>query len=329
MRSLRHLPMAAALAAGLLTSLPAAAICWGDLIVNSSRTIRSNVCPVPQVTRSWTISCYDACGYRTDFFSLATTGVGQCFQGTSCDRGVICPPAVGIDIRRYSPPSLTGSTINRQGYYRSPPCNSPRCRAAGVNTAIAYCDCFPYIDPYTCGINDPLIVSLRDSSYRLTTRPDGVTFDLSRGGTPRQIPWSAAGSDEGFLALDRNGNGTIDNGAELFGDASPQHKSADLNGFRALELFDDTLSGGNEDRKISTADAVFGDLLIWHDANHNGFSEPAELLTLAEAGLESISLDYRKSDTRDIYGNEFRYFSESSWENGRKLIVWDVFLLAD
>ena len=111
----------------------------------------------------------------------------------------------------------------------------------------------------------------------LTDRAGGVEFDLGSDGELERVPWTRPGADDAFLALDRDGNGTIDNGRELFGDLTPQHGSPDPNGFLALALFDDILNGGNEDGRISADDMLFEHLLLWHDENHNGYSDSEEM----------------------------------------------------
>ena len=99
-------------------------------------------------------------------------------------------------------------------------------------------------------------------------------------------------------------------------------------GYVALAVFDDALSGGNEDGRISSADEIFAQLGLWRDANHNGVSEPDEMLTLTAVGLEWIDLDYSESSRVDRHGNEFRYRSSSGWVGGRTRRIWNVFLLA-
>jgi hypothetical protein len=93
-------------------------------------------------------------------------------------------------------------------------------------------------------------------------------------------------------------------------------------------MFDDLLSGGNEDGRISDSDAIFPELGLWWDENHNGFSEATEIRSLADVGLEWIGLDFAQSSRVDRHGNEFRYRSTSGWAGNRLRTIWNVFLVA-
>jgi hypothetical protein len=123
--------------------------------------------------------------------------------------------------------------------------------------------------------------------------------------------------------LDRNGNGLIDNGTELFGDSTAQPSSATPNGFAALAVFD-----VNADGWIDERDSVYEQLRLWRDSNHDGVSQPDELRTLDDAGLCSISLDVKQSQRRDGYGNYYRYRAKLVTSGPRVAgpYIYDVFL---
>ena len=184
-----------------------------------------------------------------------------------------------------------------------------------------------------CGgdTEDPIIIDLSGAGFLLTNAQNGVKFNFSGNG-PVQLSWTAKGADVGWLALDRNGNGLIDNGAELFSNLSPQPGApGGKNGFRALAVYDQPASGGNGDGWITAKDAIFSNLRIWVDKNHDGISQPSELLTLQQAGVRAISVQYTGSPWADAYGNQFRYRGQIVWAkpvNGQiTAAIYDVLLV--
>jgi hypothetical protein len=197
----------------------------------------------------------------------------------------------------------------------------------------------PYCDAYcpTSCVNNacpdhpsPILIDLENDGVHLTGLGDPVWFDIDADGKLDLMSWTDR--SEGFLALDRNGNGVIDDGGELFGTATLlSNGTRASNGYVALAELDSWVFSGNGDGHLDSADAAFGSLRLWTDRNHDGISQPEELQTLAEAGIQRIDLDYRSSRRTDRYGNEFRFLGRA-WKMGRNGVVhpvptWDVFFL--
>jgi hypothetical protein len=177
--------------------------------------------------------------------------------------------------------------------------------------------------------NCPILIDLDGNGYHLVGLENAVQFDINNNAAPDMVSWTRAGERDAFLCLDRNGNGRIDNGGELFGDstllASGQRAA---NGFLALAEFDTTEMGGNGDGRISQTDAVFDRLRLWVDWNHDGASSPGELSTLQSGGVVEISTNYVLTPRQDQYGNRFRYLSLAKLRNAAGLVraapIWDV-----
>lgn len=167
----------------------------------------------------------------------------------------------------------------------------------------------PFFQDPDCGeLCCPVVIDLDGrGGFRFTSPQEGVSFDLDGNGATNRTAWTEPGQGQAFLAMDRNQNGTIDDGTELFGAVTPQPPASDPNGFRALAVFDEPGFGGNADGKINADDAVFDLLYLWKDENHDGVSQPEELSLLREAGVEYVSLDYVTSSRRDRHGNLLRF----------------------
>ena len=178
----------------------------------------------------------------------------------------------------------------------------------------------------------PIVIDVAGNGFNLTDAVGGVRFDLDNDGVREQLAWTAANSDDVWLALDRNDNGTINNGRELFGNHTPQPEPPQgegRNGFLALAVYDKPSNGGNNDGQIDSRDTVFSQLRLWRDTNHNGISEASELLNLSTSPIRIIEFDYHESRRTDEHGNRFRYRAKVKDAQGAQVgrWAWDVFLL--
>lgn len=182
------------------------------------------------------------------------------------------------------------------------------------------------------GCFSPIVIDVLGNGFDLTDGNHGVELDLTGEGAKDKISWTAPNSDDAWLVLDRNNNGTIDNALEMFGNFTAQPDSIpvkDRNGFLALAVFDKPENGGNSDGKINKQDAIYTKLRLWQDANHNGISEPNELHALNSLDVRTIFLDYKESRKKDGNGNRFRYRSRvrDSKDADVGKFAWDVFLV--
>jgi hypothetical protein len=269
-----------------------------------SSTCQSNVwssCPSPQTNQV----CCDGDGNSANGVAGTWTTPG-CLDDSDCDKGNYCAGPGTCQAQCVSDPPPVGGGGDEGGYGDS-------CSTDGdCNSGLVCTNCYVCGDPSErseeCSpSDDPIIVDLSGNGFPLTSAQNGVKFDFLGNGSLTQMAWTAPGANAGWLALDRNGNGQIDNGAELFSNVTPQPGPGPKLGFRALAVYDQPANGGNGDGVIDQRDAVFSHLLVWVDKNHDGISEPGELLTMDQAGISAISLDYQNKKWVDAYGNQFRY----------------------
>ncbi|WP_114240103.1 calcium-binding protein [Dyella sp. C9] len=141
---------------------------------------------------------------------------------------------------------------------------------------------------------DPLALDLDGDgkvSTNLESNWSGALFDHNGDGIRTATGW--VGGNDGLLVRDIDGNGTIDNGAELFGDQTMLHSGKRAaNGFEALADLD-----SNGDGVIDASDEAFASLRIWRDLNGDGISQANELFTLDQLGIVNFSLAYSNANT--------------------------------
>ena len=190
---------------------------------------------------------------------------------------------------------------------------------------------------YECDCVDccPLVFDTTGRGYKLTSADRGVYFDINADGVQDAISWTDPTRDVAFLAFDRNGNGVIDHGEELFGNTtplppgSPQPRAE--HGFDALASLEDESYGPSvRDGTIDARDAAYHKLLFWKDTSHDGVSQPAEIRRASAAGLIAVETRFRESKRQDEYGNEYRLRGISWWQRNNRLdarLFYDVWFV--
>jgi len=178
------------------------------------------------------------------------------------------------------------------------------------------------------GGNSPILLDLSGKAgFRFTSLAQGVRFDIDADGRDEQVAWVSPGGNDAFLVRDLNGNGVVDNGAELFGDATVlQSGNLAPFGYVALRELDRPSQLGNGDGVLSASDFHFWQLLVWRDRDADGETDPGELQSLREAGVHQLLVNWTFSDERDRFGNELRFWSAFRGTDGERATV-DVFFL--
>lgn len=160
---------------------------------------------------------------------------------------------------------------------------------------------------------DPLVLDLDGKGIQLTEAGKGAIFDVTADGKLDSTAWVKGNT--ALLTYDRNGNGVIDNGSELFGD---QNGAAD--GFEELGKYD-----ANGDRKITILDPIFKALKLYRDLNGDGKMSKNEFSTLSELGIKALNLNFMRASA-DINGNSLILNGSFEREDGSTGQLADVLL---
>jgi hypothetical protein len=169
-----------------------------------------------------------------------------------------------------------------------------------------------------CNVSDPLVVDLDGDGIELLPIHKGVDFDMWSTGRLQAVGWVS--SDDAFLAIDRNGDGAIDAGKELFGNINEDY----VDGFAEIAVLDRAENGGNGDGTVTPADSGFASLVLWQDRDTDGRSTAAELTSVASLGLVAIPTAGMPVDLR-IEGNRVAAITHAESVGG-PMLIGDAFL---
>jgi hypothetical protein len=245
-------------------------------------------------------------------------------------------PSSGNAVEAWACTTTDGDLILGRQEIEPPTCcyECNPCEPAAPPTTYPRCPDRQYVIIIENGVEmccpiSPIIVDIAGNGFILTDAAGGVLFDMNGDGLEEHMAWTRTGVDDAWLVLDRDGSGTIDRGAELFGNYTPLGSAFANNGFDALAEYDKPANGGNDDGVVDNRDSIFEALRLWQDANHNAQSEANELKTLPELGVYMFDLAYRESRQTDPNGNAFRYRAKVYDAAGNHVGRWacDVFLV--
>ncbi len=167
----------------------------------------------------------------------------------------------------------------------------------------------------------PIVIDLGNDGINSHALNYTINFDLDNNGFKEATGWVSG--DDALLAIDKNNNGIIDNGSELFGnksisDSAFSYTNSSLNnGFETLKSYD-----SNNDGIIDSQDAEFDKLLLWQDKNGNAITDNGELIKLSDK-VSSIDLNYTNTDINNN-SNTIRQTSTATLNDGTKVKADDI-----
>ena len=156
----------------------------------------------------------------------------------------------------------------------------------------------------------PIAFDLNDDGIQTLSIKEGVEFDMLNSGKAVNTGWLSG--EDGFLAVDNNGDGEITSRAELFGGDRGE-------GFAKLKTFD-----SNKDGLVNESDSLFGSLKLWQDANENGITDEGELVSLESAGITDLNTNYTDVFATDVHGNVHGEHS-NALKDGSSVDMVDVY----
>ncbi len=162
-------------------------------------------------------------------------------------------------------------------------------------------------------LRDPLILDLNGNGIMTTTVENGTYFDFKEDGFKEKTAWADNG--DGILVYDIDGNGTIDNAGELFGDRTLlANGTYARNGYEAIKQYDTDKNG-----QINADDEIFNKLMVWMDADNDGITDKGELKSLTDLQVQSIGIAYTQTSITDANGNTILGQTDVTLTDGSKI----------
>jgi Ca2+-binding RTX toxin-like protein len=177
-----------------------------------------------------------------------------------------------------------------------------------------------YVAPPPPRRRDPLVLDLDGNGIQTSgiNTASPILFDHNADGVKTATGWVSA--NDGLLVWDRNGNGMIDNGRELFGDSTIKSDGTlATSGFNALADLD-----ANHDGIVNSQDVNFANLKVWRDLNQDGISQSNELFTLDTYQITGINLANTTVNTAQSNGNTFNETGSYIRNDGTTALAGDV-----
>ncbi|EBR9811897.1 LysM peptidoglycan-binding domain-containing protein [Salmonella enterica subsp. enterica serovar Teshie] len=172
-------------------------------------------------------------------------------------------------------------------------------------------------------VSDPLVIDLNGDGVKTISKSAGIVFDHDGNLFAENTGWIS--SEDGLLVLDKNQDGKIDSGKELFGgNTELEDGTLAKNGYEALQRYDE-----NKDGVIDKNDSIWGKLKIWQDKNTDATVGDGELFSLTKFNIAGIKLDYGDVNATDSEGNKHLHKSEVIYEDGHTGIAEDLGLETD
>ncbi len=158
---------------------------------------------------------------------------------------------------------------------------------------------------------DPLVIDLDgDGIETIGLAETNAYFDVDGDLFRERTGWLKG--DDGFLVLDANANGRIDDIAEMFGDRMQL-------GYAELAQYD-----SNNDGRISVADLIWSELKVWQDTDRDGETDSGELKGLSALGIRELSLGTTALDATTPQGTQLLSYGSVTFDTGRVSTMFEA-----